>query len=148
LRRGPCKETELCSWVPRPWEAAAPAEFRRAGRTPGRGGGGARTHAHLGRGGERGLSGKGSDEGARRRPAVAPTAGCGPGGGRAMPHNGWWHKLLWLLGSRSGGLVAPGKGRGGELAGGRQWRDGGGRWRAGKGDGSDFIGALAPVTKW
>jgi hypothetical protein len=75
-------------------------------------------------------------------------AGCGPGGGRAMPRNGWWRKLLWLLGSRSGGLVAPGKGRGGELAGGRQWRDGGGRWRAGKGDGSDFIGALAPVTKW
>jgi hypothetical protein len=63
LHRDPCKETELCNWVPRPWEAAAPAEFRRASRAPGGGGGGARTHAHLGRGGERGLSREGSGEG-------------------------------------------------------------------------------------
>jgi hypothetical protein len=42
-----------------------PAEFRRAGRAPGQGSGGARPHAHLGRGEDRGSSGDGSDEGAR-----------------------------------------------------------------------------------
>jgi hypothetical protein len=118
-----------------------------AGRAPGRGGGGARTPAHLGRGGERGLCGDGSGEGARRRSAVAPTAGCGPGGGRAMSRYRWQHKPLWLPGIRPGGLVAPEKGRRGELAGGRQWQDGGGRWRVGKDNGSVFIGALTPVTK-
>jgi hypothetical protein len=94
------------------------------------------------------VSGEGSGEGARRRPVVAPAAGCLPGGGRAMSHNGWQRKLLWLLGSGLEGLGALEKGRGGELAGGRQWRDGGGWWRAGKGDGSVFIGALALVTMW
>jgi hypothetical protein len=148
LRRGPCTETELCNWVPRSWEAAAPAEFQRAGRAPGRGGVWARTHAHLGRGGERGLSREGSGEGERRWPAVTPAAAAVSGGERAMPSNGGRHKLLWLLGSELEGLGALETWRGGELAGGRQWQDGGGRRRGGKGDGSVFIGGLAPVTKW
>jgi hypothetical protein len=122
LRRGPCTESGPRNWVPRPWEAAALAEFRRAGRTPGRGGGGARSPAHLVRGGERGSSGDSSGGGARRRPAVAPAAGCGSGRERAMSSNGWRHKLLWLLGSGLEGLGALEKGRGGELADGRQWR--------------------------
>jgi hypothetical protein len=108
----------------------------------------ARTHAHLGRRGERGLSGDGSGEGERRWPVVTPAAAAVSGGEKAMSSNGGWHKLLWLLGSELEGLGALEKGRGGELAGGRQWRDGGGRRRAGKGDGSVFIGALPPVTKW
>jgi hypothetical protein len=146
FHRDPCKESGQCNWVPRPREAAAPAEFRRAGRASGWGGGGARTPAHLGRGGERGVSGEASSEGARRRPAMAPAAGCGPGDGREMPCNGWRRKLLWLLEGRPAGLVAPEKERGGELAGSRQWQDGGGRRRAGKGDGSVFIGAVPLVT--
>jgi hypothetical protein len=96
--------------------------------------------------GERGVSRETSGDGARRRPAVAPTAGGGPGVGRAMLCNGWRRKLLWLLGSRPAGLVAPEKGRGGELTVGRQWWKGGGRRRVGKGDGSVFIGAVPLVT--
>jgi hypothetical protein len=68
------------------------------------------------------LSGEGSGECARRRPAVTPAAGCGSGWERAMSSNGWRHELLWHLGSGLEGLGALEKGRGGELAGGRQWR--------------------------
>jgi hypothetical protein len=94
------------------------------------------------------LSGDGSGEGERRWPVVTPAAAVVSSRERATPSNGGQHKLLWLLGSELEGLGALEKGRGGELAGGRQWWDGGGRRRAGKGDGSVFIGALAPVTKW
>jgi hypothetical protein len=122
LHRDPCKDSGPRNWVPRPWEAAVPAEFRRAGRAPGRGGGWARSQAPLGCGGDRGSSGDSSGGGARRRPAVAPAGGCGTGGERAMPSNGWRHKLLGLLGSRLGRFGRTGEGRGGEFAGGRQWR--------------------------
>jgi hypothetical protein len=49
--------------VPWPWEAAAPAKFRRAGRVPGRGSGGARPWAHLGPGGGRHGRAAGTDGG-------------------------------------------------------------------------------------
>jgi hypothetical protein len=94
------------------------------------------------------LSGEGSGEGERQRPVVTPAAGCGSGGKRAMSRNGWWRKLLLLLGSRPGGLGALEKGRGGELAGGRQWQVEEGGGGAGKRDGSVFIGVLTPVTMW
>jgi hypothetical protein len=110
LRRDPCKDSGPRNWVPRPWEAAAPAEIRLAGRAPGRGGGGARSQAHLGRGEDRGSSGDSSGGGARRRSAVAPAASCGSGGGCAMSSNGWRRKLLGLLGSRLGRLGALEKG--------------------------------------
>jgi hypothetical protein len=76
---------QLGPWA---WEAAAPVEFRRAGRAPGRGGGGARPHAQFGLGEDQGLSGDDSGEGARRRSAMAAAAGCGSGGGGAVPSNG------------------------------------------------------------
>jgi hypothetical protein len=87
------QESGKCNWVPRLWEAAAPAEFRRAGRAPGRGGGGARTPAHLGHGGDRVVSGEAAGDGARRRPAVdsrraaVPAMGgqcCAMGGGASF----------------------------------------------------------------
>jgi hypothetical protein len=106
LPLGPWKEIWTRNWVPRPWEAAAPAEFWRASHAPYRGGGGARSHAHLGRGGDRGSSGDSSCRGTRRWPAVAPAAGCGSGGGCAMPSNGWRHMFLGLIGSRLGRLGA------------------------------------------
>jgi hypothetical protein len=48
LLLGPWKEIGTRNWVPQPWEVAAPAKFRRAGRAPGRGSGGAQPQAHLG----------------------------------------------------------------------------------------------------
>jgi hypothetical protein len=55
-----------------PWhgEAAAPAEFRRAGRAPSRGSGGARPRAHLGPGDGRRWGGGAAEAGAQRWPAV------------------------------------------------------------------------------
>jgi hypothetical protein len=121
LRRGPCKELELRNWVPWPWKAAAPAEFLRAGRAPGRGGGGAWPHAHLGRGGVRGLSGEGSSEGARRRPAVTPAAAGGDTHGGLRFRRGKGNVEQWRAAQAS---MAP-----------REWarrvgrtREGAGRW--------------------
>jgi hypothetical protein len=78
---------------------------------------------------------------------VTPAAAAVSDGGKGNVAQ-WVAAQASMAGSRPGGLVAPEKGQGGELAGGRQWRDGGGRWRAGKGDDSVFIRALALVTKW
>jgi hypothetical protein len=65
--RDPCKESGKCNWVPRPWEAASPAEFRRAGGAPGRASGGTRLGAHLGTTGGRSWDGGAAGVGDRRR---------------------------------------------------------------------------------
>jgi hypothetical protein len=51
--------------------AAASAEFRRAGRAPGRGNGGVRPRGHLGLVGDRRQGGDRAGVGTRWRPAVA-----------------------------------------------------------------------------
>jgi hypothetical protein len=79
LRLGPWKEIGTRNWVPRPWEAAAPAKFRWAGRAPGRGSGNARPHAHLGPEGGRNWGRAAAGAGARRWPAVAAAAAQGFG---------------------------------------------------------------------
>jgi hypothetical protein len=76
---GPWKEIVTRNWVPRPWEAAAPAKFERADRAPGRGSGGARPHAHLGPKGGRSWGGGAAIVGARLWPAVAVAAARGSG---------------------------------------------------------------------
>jgi hypothetical protein len=111
LRRGPYKETGLCNWVPRPWEAAAPTKFQRAGRAPGRGGGVARAPAHLGRGGERGWREDGSGEGARRRPAVEPAAARAPERLRLQVNNKWTGGVNCYLGKVLGGSGCKGNDR-------------------------------------
>jgi hypothetical protein len=74
LLLGPWKEIGTRNWVPRPWEAAAPAKFRRAGCALSRGTGREVPQAHLGLIGEVGRCGRDSGEGARRR-RPAPAAG-------------------------------------------------------------------------
>jgi hypothetical protein len=72
--RDPCKESGKCNWVPRPWEAAAPAEFRRAGGAPGRASDGTRLGSHLGSTGGRSWDGGAAGVGDRRRPAAVAAA--------------------------------------------------------------------------
>jgi hypothetical protein len=74
LLLGPWKEIWTRNWVPRPWEAAVLAKFRRAGCAPGRGTAREGPQAHLGLIGEVGRRGRDSGEGARRR-QPAPVAG-------------------------------------------------------------------------
>jgi hypothetical protein len=117
-----------------PWhaEAAAPAEFRRAGRAPGRGSGGARPRAHLGPRDGRSWGGGATRAGARRRLAVAAAVGCGSGEGGAMPSNGWRHELLVNPGSSLGWSENTGESWRGEFTGDRQWWV---RWSGGRGVG-------------
>jgi hypothetical protein len=107
-----------------PWhgEAAALAEFRRAGRAPDKGSSGARPRAHLGPGDDRSWGGGAAGAGAWQWPAVAAAAGCGSSEEGAMPSNGWRHKLLVNLGSSLGQSENTGESWRGELTGGRQWR--------------------------
>jgi hypothetical protein len=137
LRLGPWKEIGTRNWVPRPWEAAAPAKFRRAGRTPGRGSGGARPHAHLGPEGGRSWGGGAAGEGARRWPAAAAAAAQGSGEDGAWLDNARPWEEHWGLGERVGRLDESESYHSGELPGGGNsatGSDGGAR----RGDGALF----------
>jgi hypothetical protein len=105
LLLGPWKEIGTRNWVPRPWEAVAPAKFRRAGCAPGRGSGGARPHAHLGPEGGWSWGGGAAGAGARRWPAVAAAAARGSGEDGAGLDNARPWEVHWGLGERVGRLA-------------------------------------------
>jgi hypothetical protein len=80
LRKTSWKDSALCNQDHGHGKAAAPAEFRRAGRAPGLRSGGARPLAHLGRGDGRswdvGAVGAAHGDGRRRLgPAASRTLG-------------------------------------------------------------------------
>jgi hypothetical protein len=81
---------------PWPWEAAAPAKSRRAGRAPGRGNGGARPWAHLGPGGDRCWGGEHAGMGAWRGPTEVAAVARGSDKGA---HG--WQCVTW------GGATGP-----------------------------------------
>jgi hypothetical protein len=105
LLLGPWKEIGTHNWVPRPWEAAAPAKFRRASCAPGRGSGGARPHAHLGPEGGWSWGGGAAGAGARRWPAVAAAAAWGSDEDGAWLDNARPWVVHWGLGERVGRLA-------------------------------------------
>jgi hypothetical protein len=105
LLLGPWKEIGTHNWVPRPWEAAAPAKFRRAGCAPGRGSGGARPHAYLVLEGGQSWGGGAAGVGARRWPAVAAVAARGSSEDGAGLDNARPWEVHWGLGERVGWLA-------------------------------------------
>jgi hypothetical protein len=77
---------------PWPWEAAAPAKFRRVGRAPGRGSGRKSPWAHLGPGGDRCWGREHAGVGARQGPTAAVKVKMSTRGGWIVePEN---HKLF------------------------------------------------------
>jgi hypothetical protein len=121
------------NWVlqfgPWPWEVAAPAKFRRAGRASGRGNGGARPWAHLGPVGCRCWGGDRAGAGTRREPvAVAGVARLRRRRGLG-PNNNWNLRVLKGLWKGCARLLDRGKQGGAQLDGGGT--DGGtaGQWR-------------------
>jgi hypothetical protein len=101
LLLGPWKEIGTRNWVPRPWEAAAPAKFRRAGYAPDRGTARGGPQAHQGAIGGRGWGRDVTGAGARRWPAAV--AG---GGGRGGSGYGEGRALGWQL-ATCGGATDP-----------------------------------------
>jgi hypothetical protein len=97
---------------PWPWEAATPAKFRRAGRAPGRGNGGAHPRAHLGLVGDRRRGGDCAGVGARRKLATAAAVARLRRRRGLSPNNKWHLRVLKGLGEGCARLLDRGK-RGG-----------------------------------
>jgi hypothetical protein len=113
---------------PWPWEAAAPAKFRRAVRTPDWGNGVARSWAHLGLVGGRCWGGGRAGAGARREPAVAAGVARLRRRRGLGPNNKWHLRVLKGLWKGCAHLLDRGKQGGAQLDGGgvdgaatRQW---------------------------
>jgi hypothetical protein len=94
---------------PWPWEAAAPAKFRRAGRAPGRGNGGARPWAHLGPMGNRCWGGDRTGMGARQKPAAAAAVARLRRRRGLGPNNKWHSRVLKGLWKECARLLDRGK---------------------------------------
>jgi hypothetical protein len=114
---------------PSPWEAAAPAKFRRVGCAPSRGNGGARPWAHLGPVGGRCWGGDRAGAGARREPAAAAVVAWLRRRRGLGPNNKWHLKVLKGLWKGCARLLDRGKQGGAQLDGGGADGAAVGQWR-------------------
>jgi hypothetical protein len=98
-------------FAPWPWEAVAPAQFRRADRAPGRANGSGRVRAHLGEGWRSWLRRRSCQRGVRRRPAAAAATARGSGEKKRMDDNVRPGEVLRVLGERVGRSAGGGSER-------------------------------------